>query len=304
MSVRVVIFAGVLGGLVGCPRPSTTDGRPEASTPAVTGAEPDAAAPAPALAPLGGVPWLTTLEVEGGGFVHVAVPLGATSPRPVVVGVHGAGDHADWACSEWRATTGGGAWVVCPRGTKDARWEGTLVWGSGAQIAHASARALAALRARFGPYVAEGPAVYGAWSQGATLAGEVMNVVAKEAADAGAAPVFDRAVLVEGGYGGVDARAMARSLAKEGVARAVVCCASLVCRKLAEGLRAEGPRAGVAVHVADVGLRGHWFDEPVFRAIAADLPWLLEGDARWAPLLPPRGERASASRACNLPEVD
>ncbi len=256
----------------------------------------DSRAPAPApsgavdaalqagLAPLGGLPWTTTIELGGGGFAYVAVPLGATSPRPVVVGVHGAGDHADWSCSEWRATTGGAAWVVCPRGTKDTRWEGTLVWGSGAQIAKESARAVAALRARFGPYVAEGPATYGAWSQGATLAGEVMSVVAKGAGDAGG-PVFDRVVLVEGGYGGVDARGMARSFAREGVRRVVVCCASLVCRKLAADLRVAGPPSGVEVHVTDVGLRGHWFDDPVFRSIGAELPWLFEGDPRWAGLL-------------------
>ena len=285
--MRVLGLSSVLAlGLVtlACSHPPRDDARTSAPLPSASA--PDAA---PALAPLGGVPWMTTLDLEGGGFAHVAVPLGATTPRPVVVGVHGAGDHADWACSEWRATTHGQAFVVCPRGARDARWEGALVWSSAAQIARESRRALAALRARFGPYVAEGPAIYGAWSQGATLAGEAVASAARAAGDAGVVePTFDRVVLVEGGYGGVNATAMARAIAGAGASRVLVTCASLTCRKLAADLRAAGPRVGVDVHATDVGLRGHWFDAPVFASIGAELPWLTAGDARWAGLLPPR----------------
>jgi hypothetical protein len=268
--------------------PSTQARDGGAVSPASSTSSPSAVAPPAPLPPLDGVPWMTTLELEGGGFAYVAAPLGATSPRPVIVGVHGAGDHADWACSEWRATTRGGAFIVCPRGSKDARWEGALVWGSAAQIARETRRALAALRARFGPHVAGGPAVYGAWSQGATLAGEAIAAAARDVTDAGtSAPLFDRVVLVEGGYGGVNASAMAHAFAASGVRRALVTCASLVCRKLAADLRAAGPRAGIAVETADVGLRGHWFDAPVFEAIGAKLPWLVAGDPRWDGISPP-----------------
>ncbi len=259
-----------------------TDAAPR--DPAPASSAPDASDVRPTLPPLGGVPWMTTVELEDGSYAHVAVPLGATRAMPIVVGVHGAADHADWACSEWRATVGGGAWVVCPRGTPDPRAEGALVWSSAAQITRNAARAVAAVRARFGLYVADGPAVYGAWSQGATLAGEVMAGAARDAHD-GVGLAYDRVVLVEGGYGGVDARAMARSFAKGGVGRALVCCASTACRKLAVDLRGAGPAVGLEVHVVDVGLRGHVFDKPVFEAIAGELPWLLAGDARWTGLL-------------------
>jgi hypothetical protein len=158
----------------------------------------------------------------------------------------------------------------------DPRWKGTRVWPSGRAIAEASARAIAALRARYGDHVATGPFVYGAWSQGATLAGPAIA----RAAELGV-PI-EAAVLVEIGHTPVDARATAASFRAANVRRLVVSCSSLACRDFAQRMRSVAGAAGPSLHVVDVGLRGHWFDEPVFRALAAEWPWLTEGDPRWA----------------------
>jgi len=215
------------------------------------------------------------LALGDGEEAHVAVPLGATAPRPVVIGVHGAGDKPEWTCAEWAYTTGGRAFVVCPHGAVDPRWKGTRVWSSGRAIADAAARAVAALHARYGAHVAEGPLVYGAWSQGATLAGPAIA----RAAELGL-PI-EAAVLVEIGHTPVDARATATSLQRAGVRRLLVSCSSLPCRDFAQRMRSAAGAAGLPLHVVDVGLRGHWFDEPVFRALAAEWSWLIEDDPRW-----------------------
>jgi hypothetical protein len=217
---------------------------------------------------------LVTIPLEGGGEAHVALPLGAQSRRPVVVGVHGAGDRADWSCSEWHAIVGASAFVVCPHGADDPRWRGTLVWGSGAAIAHESARAVAALRTRYGAYVADGPMLYGAWSQGATLAGS--------AVPAAGAGTFSQVVLVEIGHTPVDATATARAFARAGVRKLVVSCSSSPCREFAGRMRAACTAVGLPLHVVDVGLRGHWFDQPVFDALQRELPWMVGDDPRWA----------------------
>lgn len=288
-SVLLLKAIGLAALLTACKRPlpqppiadggDPRDASPSASAPApasasASGSPASASAAAggdagATLPPLSGI-WTETLTLEGGGEAHVVLPLGATSPRPIVVGVHGAGDRPDWSCSEWLAVTGGTSWVVCPHGSHDARWKGTLVWGSAAAIAKETARAVASLKARYGKYVAEGPMLYGAWSQGATLAGGAVEASGNS---------FDRVVLVEIGHTAVDARAMARSFKKAGVRRVVVSCSSMGCRTFAADFRNASRAVDLPLHVTDVGLRGHWFDEPVVRVLAAEQPWLDESDA-------------------------
>ncbi len=226
----------------------------------------------PSLPPLEGESWLEQIPLEGGSLAFVALPLGTREPRPVVVGVHGAGDRPDWSCSEWRATTAGHAWVVCPRGVP-SQWKDFWSWGSAGSIAARTEQAMRALRQKYPAYVAEGPMVYGGWSQGGTLAGSVI------AAHPG---MFDRAVLLEVGHTPLDAGSVVASLKAGGVKRVIVSCSSLPCRGLARSLERAAGRAGLPLVVNDVGLRGHWFDAPVFDTLGKRFPWLVEGDPRWS----------------------
>ncbi len=211
------------------------------------------------------------------GDVHgfVAVPAHATDARPIVVGVHGAEDHADWSCSEWAATLGRFAWVVCPEGTA---FRTGFVWTSAEQI-HARALALVEeLRRRWPTWIAPGPLVYGGWSQGASLAGIVVS---------SHPGTFDRAVLVEGGHTPLDGDAVVASLRRGGVTRALVSCSSTPCRTLSQAMAAAGPKRGVDVLTNDVGLRGHWFDAPVFATLGEKWPALVAPTAAWDGYLPP-----------------
>jgi hypothetical protein len=203
-----------------------------------------------------------------GAEYFVSVPDGAAAARPVIVGVHGAGDRPDWSCAEWRAVTSAFAFVVCPRGFplgKDA-----YAWGSAEAIALRAERALDAARGRFGDRMATGPVVYGGWSQGASFAARAI---------AASKVAFGAVVLVEIGHNPIDARAVASDLAKRGVTRAIVACSTLACRGFATEIGAA--RRRVDVRVVDVGLRGHYFDGPMQDALGEALPWLVEGDRRW-----------------------
>lgn len=287
--VAALAVLAALSMVAACKRPhdarEVTDAASAAGS--TSAGDADAGGAPAALPPLAG-DWAETLALEGGAEANITKPLGATSPRPVIVGVHGAGDRADWSCSEWSAVAGGSAFVVCPHGSPDARWKGTLVWGSPAAIAKQSARAVEKLKERYGSYVAAGPMIYGAWSHGATLAGPAVE------ASGGA---FGAVVLVEIGHTPVDARATARSFVKAGVRRVVVSCSSLPCRAFAADFRKAAAAVDLPLHVTDVGLRGHWFDDPVIRVLSAELPWLTDGDPRWPTKAPPAAMPAVTSSA-------
>ncbi len=120
----------------------------------------------PKLAPLGGV-WIEAIGDDGLGLV--ALPLGATERRPVVVSLHGAGGLAEWACGDWMYPTKGYPFIVCPRTRTEKK--GVLAsWGSAAEASQRSREALALVRAKYGAWMAEGDPIYVGFSQGAEMA--------------------------------------------------------------------------------------------------------------------------------------
>ena len=240
-----------------------------ASLASVPGSSPLTPRPAVEGAPL------ERLDLGNGEIAYVALPVGAEDRRAIVVGVHGAGDHADWACSEWQATLASWAFVVCPQGVKHATWEGTFVWGSATAIAAQADRAVAAVRARYGAFISDGPLIYAGWSQGATLAAQVI---------ASRPGTYDRVALVEIGHTPLDASSVASTLVASGVRRAVVTCESWKCRAFAQGFQSAARTRGLQAQLVDVGLRNHWFDEPVFRALAPKMVWMVEDQQRFVGL--------------------
>ena len=81
-----------------------------------------------------------------------------------------------------------------------------------------------------------------------------------------------------------------KDIAKGGVRRVLVSCSSTPCRTLSKSMVDAGPKHGVDVATNDVGLRGHWFDAPVFESLGEKWPSLVSGDPRWA------GYRAPSQR--------
>jgi len=272
--VKPIIALLALSSAVGCARIDAP--RHEHAPLTIAIETPEAPAPPlPASLPpaLEGAP-IQELALEKGRAI-VALPIGARDKRAVVVGVHGAGDRPEWSCSEWQAVTAGWAFVVCPQGVRHPQDPNAFVWASAESIASQADEAVKALRARYGAWVADGPLIYGGWSQGATLASQVI---------ASRPGTYDRAVLVEVGHTPLDASQVAASLFAGGVRRAVVSCSSWKCRTFAQGFKSSAERRGMPVRINDVGLRGHWFDEPVVRTLGPVFAWMVDDQARFAGL--------------------
>jgi hypothetical protein len=244
---------------------------PDAAAPAIASASASASviqtlAP---LAPEGG--WFQTVTDDAGVPTYIAVPTGATTQRPIVVGLHGAQDRADWACSEWFGALGGRAFVVCPRGVPLA--EG-FAWSSVDQIASKSEAALALVRARWGAWISDGRALYGGWSQAATLGALVLEK---------RPDLFDAAVFVELGHTPLDAHVVALSIRKSGVRAAAIVCATGSCEAWATG--AKPAMTGFPFAWYTAGHRGHVFDGEVAKRVYEAITFVEKDDARWAPLL-------------------
>jgi hypothetical protein len=255
----------VLVGLVAC----RDDGKGEAGDAMVAVSSVEVPTTTARLAPLRGE-WMEKIELPDGGLAYVAPPVGATEARPVVVAVHGAIDDAGLMCSAWRLVADVYPFVVCPAGTTIRK--DTYVWGSSDQIRKRVNEAIAAVRSRYGEHVARGPAVYAAFSQGANMAGPVLEKSAK---------LTPRAILSEGGYRAFDRAGSASAFARNGGERVMFSCSQPGCARWFDAPRAALERGGVPVSVVDCGPHGHSMPPPVRERLNAVLPWLVEGMPGW-----------------------
>jgi len=251
------------------PRPDTRTTAAASTASATPPPVPAAPAGAGELPPLGGE-WLVSLPLEGFGPASVSVPLGATSPREVVVALHGRNDRPEWACGEWRGVTCATSFILCPHGTPaDAPPGRGLAFGSDEQTRRELDAGLVALRARFGRHVADGPMIVAGFSLGA------IRGVPLVAGDPARFPV---AVLGEGGQAQWTAARVA-GFARGGGRRVLFLCST-------EGCEAESPRAiaalgraGVQARMVSAGHIGHLVDDRVVEAARAGWPWVLGASA-------------------------
>jgi pimeloyl-ACP methyl ester carboxylesterase len=144
--------------------------------------------------------------------------------------------------------------------------------GARARLGEEIEAGLTALRARFGPRVAEGPLVYAGFSRGAFV-GVPLLLSRPER--------FPRAVLGEGGQSAWTDDA-AKRYAAGGGKRVLFVCTTLTCEEATRPAMARLERAGVKARMASAGNIGHWFDGRVVEAIKPAWPWLVEGDPRFA----------------------
>ncbi len=224
-----------------------------------------------ALAPLRGA-WLEKITLEDGSEASVTLPLGATEPRPVVIGLHGSGDRPEWSCGEWRGVVDSYAFVVCPHGSPSGN---AFVWQSTEQLENRVMSALAAAQARYAPYMMDGPIVLAGFSQGAYLAPSV----AKRHAD-----LFPWMALDEGGYWQT-AGEFPSAFARGGGKRALLMCSTPNCDAGFAQSQQMLQRSGVDVRVVHLGPFGHTVNDDVIAAIKPQFQWLVRDDARWAPWL-------------------
>lgn len=197
-------------------------------------------------------------------------PVGAREPRPLIVGVHGAGDRADWACGGWRLGASEYGFVVCPQGLKmDAL---RFAWDSPRSIERGVASAIAAARARFGPYIADGPTLYVGFSQGATLAGPTLLAERDR---------FPVVALAEGGYGLLQDPAFLRRLRDNGTSRVMIVCGSAACFRTAQRVAPSLTRAGLETLTAGDPHAGHNLNQAMQEALRAAWPAFVSGLPNW-----------------------
>jgi hypothetical protein len=123
LGVRALALLAVLAGCAGplpitppatiSPLPRAGEG-PGVRAPAVNPPRSEVTSAAP-RSPLSGAPFVN-LPVEGHRAAVVSVPLGASSPRPLLVVTHGAGGSPEPHCAFWREMLGDRGFILCPRG--------------------------------------------------------------------------------------------------------------------------------------------------------------------------------------------
>lgn len=229
-----------------------------------------ASASAKSLPPINESSWLVELPVEGFEAASVAVPLGATQPRPVVIALHGGADRPEWACGTWVGIARSHPFVLCPRGVKvsDAPRYG---WESSDQTAKELRASLKALKARYGAHVAPGPVILGAFSAGTRPAVDILRSEPS---------FFSRVVLVapeanlwSAGLAGIFARAGGRNL--------MFVCSDASCRSDAERYFVFSRGVGSQAKLLDLPEMGRVLDGRVAAAISEHFDWLVEGDDRY-----------------------
>lgn len=218
--------------------------------------------------------WLEPLgTAAAAGFV--AVPIGASEPRPIVIAVHGAGDRPEWSCSEWRAIFGPVPFVVCPRGSAlGANGANGFAWSGAQHVERAIAAALAETHGRFAAYLDDtSPRVYVGFSQGARIGAEVV---------AHAAARYPVAVFLEG-LGDVESPSFTAPFRADGK-RVLLACSQRGCAPKREKAARVLERKGIAARVLDIGPIGHTVDGRVVEAMRREVPWLLDGVPGWDPV--------------------
>jgi poly(3-hydroxybutyrate) depolymerase len=223
-----------------------------------------------ALAPLTAPSWTTQLPVKGFGPATVALPLGATGPRPIVVVLHGARDRAQWQCGSFRGVLGGHVFILCPQGIAQSAEGGLYGLGSFDDSVAELRAGLAALKARYGAHVAPTSVLLIGYAEGATVAADLAR---QDPA------FFARVALVNGNPARFTPSA-AKIFAERGGKRMLFFCADAECDANGVERALLLTRVGVAAKSerADVG---PYLDQRFTDALRKQVPWLVEGDPRW-----------------------
>jgi poly(3-hydroxybutyrate) depolymerase len=222
------------------------------------------------LPPLLAPAWLTQLEVKGFGAASVALPLGATTPRPIAVVLHGSADRPDWQCGSFRGVLGGQVFIVCPRGVERAELAPRFGLGSVDDTASELRAALAALKQRFGAHLAPSPILLIGYGEGAAVAAELARQEPS---------FFARVALVAGEPTSLTSSAAAIFAAKGGK-RVLFFCTDAACQGNGVQRALQLTRRGIAAKSVERGV-GPFLDEAFTTALRGDLKWLVEDDARW-----------------------
>jgi hypothetical protein len=220
------------------------------------------------LPPLAASTWLVPIEAPGFGLALASVPLGARSPRPVLIALHGDHDRPEWACGSYRHIARGTPFILCPRGVARPDHEFTL--GTPSNTAEELRQALPALKKRFTSHVAAGPVVFAGLGPSVE---HVIDLALKEPS------FFSHLLLVDGSTRRLTVSAATR-FGSAGGRRVLVVCSPGACdADVEERVRALGP-AGVATRVVHAQ-SGRGLDAEMVKTLRTEFPWLISEVPRW-----------------------
>ncbi len=276
---RATIFHVALALLaVSCSRmPSCTraDAKVEKKpTPAPTGAEAGVtAAPVGRLEPL--IAWdaFDTFPVPEWGDVVVYPPNGATSPRPIVLGVHGNAETPEAYCESMHGVVGSRAFLVCPRGTRPAEKNYPNFWFKSPQTLAIEVDAdLAVLDKHYPGYVDKTAVLYIGFSRGAFAS---VGILATEPAR------YPRAILIEGGQDAWTPDRIA-IFGATGGKRILFVCGQEECLSQSSSVAVRLDKVGVLTRTVYTEGAGHVYTGAVMDNIRRGFEWVIEDDPRWS----------------------
>jgi dienelactone hydrolase len=263
---------------------------PDPRSPAIGPHEPSPAlpassAPSPVASPAPSAKPVRKLLKASSPFVHltliglppavVSLPIGADSPRPIVIATHGNYDRPEWQCEVWREIVGDDAFILCPRGIarpdSPAPDDIRFTYSNNQALEKEVVAGLAALRAQYPDHATGGAVLYTGFSLGA-----IMGIAIATRAPS----TFPRLVLVEGGHDRWTPDAV-KAFAQGGGQRVLFVCSQPGCTAAAKVAAARLTKAGVAANVVGGPDAGHRYDGPIMERTIKALPWVLEGDERW-----------------------
>ncbi len=214
-----------------------------------------------------------SVALEVPDFSPALVRFPARSDKaPILVVTHGAGGTTEAHCDLWSRITHSSAILLCVRGrARSPVPSDGEYYPDHPTLERETFAALAALRQKFAGQIADGPAYYAGFSQGATMGALMLVEHASE---------ITRLVLVEGGFADWNV-ARARDFRARGGERVLFVCGRKECAAPAKNAAEWFTHAGVSARVEYIPGAGHTHDGPVEARVAAAYPWLVEGDARW-----------------------
>lgn len=224
-----------------------------------------------ALAPLRAKSWSEALLVPGFGAAVVALPLGATAPRPVAVVLHGARDRPEWQCGSFRGLLGGNVFILCPRGTSVAGDAAAYEFSSFDSAASELRAALSSLKARYGAHVATGSIALFGYGEGAALA---IDLARQE-------PSFFARVALIGKSPAQLSPTASKTFAEHGGKRVLLFCVDDSCADASRERASWLMRAGAKAKAVRASV-GPFLDPAFIDSLRAETRWLLEDDERFA----------------------
>ena len=205
------------------------------------------------------------------GFV--SVPLGAHEARPIMVALHGGSDRPERACPAWRAAADHHPFVVCPHG-----WGGNearLGWRGPADSKARIARAVAAVKKTFGPWVKDtSTIVLAGFSMGGA---EVARIAESDP------KTYRRIVVGDSAHDPRPALLFSKAWASGGGERAMFLCTTSGCEPSmrAGAKRVTAQKTSASARLVIAPTQKHLLNDIVGRSMRRDWAWLVEGAEGW-----------------------